>query len=89
VGYIKKNIDTSQKKILLYAIGITCLISNSFVLYFTFLWAYFSNDYIFSASINDFGEAHIELIFLTFSLAIGLYAVVNLFKNIPKKDRDI
>lgn len=75
----------SQSKIILCGIGLTCLIANSIVLYISFLWAYFSNNYVFSARINDFGEAHFEFILLPVTLILGAYGVVNLFKYVPKK----
>jgi len=81
----QKKKPMSQKKILLCGIGLTCLIVNSLVLYVTFLWAYLSNDYVFSASINSFGEAHIEFILLPLTIGLGLYATVSLFKYLPKK----
>jgi len=52
-------------------IGLLIGLSNSVVLYLSFLFAYF-NDYVFSVNINLFGEAHIEL--LIFSLALLLFA---------------
>jgi hypothetical protein len=75
----------SKSKLLLCGIGITCLIANSVVLYISFLWAYFSNDYVFSARINDFGEAHLEFILLPLTIILGVYAVLILFRQIPKK----
>ena len=62
----------SQFKILLCGIGLTCLIVNSIILYITFLYAYFLNDNIFSAKINDFGEAHIEFFLLPLTIIIGI-----------------
>jgi len=85
VSVIQRNKSMSQPKVLLCGIGITCLIANSVVLYISFLWAYFSNDYIFSARINDFGEAHFEFILLPLTIILGLYAAVNLFRHMPKK----
>jgi len=75
----------SQLKILLCGIGLTCLISNSIVLYVSFLWAYFSNDFVFSFRINDFGEAHIEFILLPLTIVLGFYSFIVLFKNITRK----
>jgi len=85
VKNIKTKQDISQSKVLLCGIGLTCLISNSIVLYVSFLWAYFSNDYVFSVRINDFGEAHIEFFLLPLTILLGLYSIIVLFKNMPRK----
>ena len=45
----------------------------SVILFITFLWSYFSNDYTFSISINSLGEAHIELIVLSAVMIFILY----------------
>jgi len=82
------DVGISKKRVILYAIGVTCLISNSVVLYITFLWAYFTNNMVFSARINDFGEAHFELVFLTLSIFLGSYAVIKLFNIIPYKTQE-
>jgi len=85
VSTIRRNKPMSQANVLMCGIGITCLIANSIVLYISFLWAYFSNNYIFSARINDLGEAHLEFILLPLSIILGLYAAINLFRYMPKK----
>jgi len=85
VNSIKQNNQPSKTKTLLCGIGLTCLLANSLVLYISFLWAYFSNDYVFSARINDFGEAHFEFILLPITIILGLYAIINLFKLMPKR----
>ena len=85
MSVIRRNTPMSQPKVLLCGIGITCLIANSIVLYISFLWAYFSNDYVFSARINDLGEAHFEFVLLPVTIILGLYAVVNLFRHMPKQ----
>ena len=73
---------------LLVGIGISSLVANSVILYITFLFAYFSNNYVFSININNYGEAYIELIIIPVSLLLGIYAVVNLFKQIkPEKTK--
>jgi len=69
---------------LICGIGLGCLVSNSIVLYATFLWAYFFNGYVFAAQINAFGEAHIEFIMLPISIILGLYASFSLFKQMLK-----
>jgi len=74
-------------KTLLCGIGLACLIANTIILLITFLWAYFYNDFVFSARINDFGEAHLELIFLPITLVLGLYASINFFKKQPTKTK--
>ena len=58
--------------------------SVSVILYITFLWAYFFNDYVFSTRINAFGEAHIEFVVLPISIILGLYASFVLFKQMLK-----
>jgi len=74
--------------VLLVGIGISSLVANSVILYITFLFAYFSNNYVFSININNYGEAYIELIIIPVSLLLGIYAVVNLFKQIkPEKTK--
>jgi len=65
------------------------LIANSIVLYITFLFAYFSNNYVFSININSYGEAYLEFIVLPISLVVGLYSVVNLFKQIKPESAKI
>ena len=74
-----------ELKNLLTIIGLVCLISNSFVLYIVFLWAYFVNDYTFVATINNFGEAHFEFILIPITILLGLYSIFHLTKNISKK----
>ena len=65
------------------------MIANSIVLYITFLFAYFSNNYVFSININSYGEAYLEFIVLPISLVVGLYSVVNLFKQIKPESAKI
>ena len=74
-------------KTLFTIIGLACLVSNSFVLYIAFLWAYFYNNYIFIAKINDFGEAHLEFIILPASIALGVYAMINFFKYMQSESK--
>jgi len=73
-----------RSKILIYSIGLGSLAANSVVLYITFLWAYFFNDYVFSTRINALGEAHIEFVVLPISIILGLYASFGLFKQMLK-----
>ncbi|MBN2603947.1 MAG: hypothetical protein JXA91_07450 [Candidatus Thermoplasmatota archaeon] len=71
--------------ILVYILGLGFLVANSIVLYITFLWAYFFNDFVFSASINKFGEAHVEFIILPLTIIIGTYASYKMLKSIIEK----
>ena len=54
-------------------IGLLIGISNSVVLYLSFLFAYF-NDYVFSVNINTYGEAQVEFIVLPLALLLFIYA---------------
>ena len=54
----------------------------SLVLFITFLWAYFVDDYWFIVKINSIGEAHIELLLLSCLMLILFY---NLFLRFKKK----
>ena len=54
-------------------LGLLIGISNSIVLYLSFLFAYF-NDYVFSVNINTFGEAQVELVIISVALLLFLYA---------------
>ena len=54
-------------------LGLLIGISNSIVLYLSFLFAYF-NDYVFSVNINNFGEAQVEFIVLPLALLLFIYA---------------
>jgi len=71
-------------KLLVYSIGLCCLIANNIVLLISFLWAYFFNDYIFIANINKFGEAHLELIILPVSLLLGIYAIFGILNQLKE-----
>jgi len=59
------------------------------VLYITFLHAYFFNDYVFSAHINQYGEAHIELIVLGISLVIGIYTIVHFMRLMIEEEKPL
>jgi len=74
-------------KTLFTIIGLACIVSNSVVLYIAFLWAYFYNNYIFIATINDFGEANLEFIILPASIVLGVYAMSNFFKYIQSESK--
>jgi len=86
--YRKIKIHDKQKVISF--LGYAWATGLSVILFVTFLWAYFSNDFTFAIDINYFGEAHIELVFLSL-LAIpvicyGLYVSYNeMKKNAPAK----
>ncbi len=69
----------------MYFIGFACLISNSIILYVTFLWAYLFNDFKLSIDINSIGEAHIEFFLIPITIIIGLYSIRGLIKYLPKK----
>ena len=70
-------------KIIICGIGIACLLSNSIFLFYTFISAYFNN-YQIIVRINNYGEANLELIFLPISIILGLYAILSIFKYVPK-----
>ena len=72
-----------QLKILICGIGFACLLSNSFILFYTFIAAYFNNNQIV-VTINEIGEANFELVFLPISIILGLYAILTIFKFVPK-----
>jgi hypothetical protein len=74
-----------RTKLVLYSIGLACLLANSIVLYLTFLYAYFGNNYQFSADINMFGEAHLEFVLLPLSLGLGIYAIHGFLTMIVSK----
>lgn len=57
----------------------------SVVLFITFLWAYLFNDFVFSARINDFGEAHWELVLLCGLILFLFYGLVVRYKNLRYK----
>ena len=65
-------VQLKQKKLLISVIGVAALIANSVVLYITFLWAYFTNDYTVTAKINTIGEVHMEFILLPISIILGI-----------------
>jgi len=69
------DIAIKRSKILIYSIGLGSLAANSVVLYITFLWAYFFNDYVFSTR---------EFVVLPISIILGLYASFSLFKQMLK-----
>jgi len=69
---------------LILGIGVASLISHSIVLFITFLLAYFQG-YKIIIDINKYGEAHLELIVIPVTLAIGIYSVYILFKSVFKK----
>jgi hypothetical protein len=72
-----------------YLMGIFVLLANSFVLYVSFLHAYFFNDYLFSVHINSFGEAHIELVLLTFILAISFVSSIKIITHLTAHPKNI
>lgn len=82
-------ISINRKQALIIGVGIGSLLANSIVLYITFLFAYFSNDYVFSININKYGEAYLEFIIIPTFLVFGIYAVVTLFKQIKPNTTEI
>ena len=74
-------------EILICFIGLACLFSNSIILFYNFISAYFNN-YQIIFKINDFGEANLELIFLPISIILGLYAILTIFKYLPKPKKN-
>jgi hypothetical protein len=74
-------------KNIIIVIGIACLISNSFILFYTFFIAYLNN-YQVLIHINNFGEAHIEFIFIPISIILGIYSIVTLYTlNLKEKSQ--
>jgi len=73
-----------RSQAILIGIGVASLISHSIVLFVTFILAYFQG-YKIIIDINYFGEAHLELIVIPISIALGIYSVYFLFKSASKK----
>ena len=73
-----------RSQAILIGIGVASLISHSIVLFITFILAYFQG-YKIIIDINKFGEAHLELIIIPISIALGIYSFYILFKSVPKK----
>ena len=70
-----------RRKRFLVILGISLLISNTFVLYFTFLSAYF-NGFKVIVNINNFGEADFEaFIFIPLCIVLGFYALKYNLRN--------
>jgi len=61
-------------KRLLVSIGFAFLISNSIILFITFLLAYFNNFEIL-ININNYGEANFELALIPATIILGIYAI--------------
>ena len=57
----------------------------SVVLFVTFMWAYLFNNYVFSARINDFGEAHWELVLLCGLMPLLFYGLFVRCKELKKR----
>jgi len=79
-----KEYQVKNLRMLLYGFGAACLIANTVILYVTFVWAYFFNDFVFRANINKLGEAPSELIILTISIIVGFYTIFSFFKILPR-----
>jgi hypothetical protein len=84
-----KKINLKNLKALLCVIGIASLIANSMVLYITFLWAYFFNNFVFAVNINTIGEAHLEFFILPASIFLGIYGTINLIKYLPRRQSNV
>jgi len=67
--------------------GLSVLIWNSIVLYYTFLVAFFNPSKTTTISINSFSEAWFEFFLIPFSLLLGVIALVLLFKHANLKIR--
>ena len=70
-------------------LGLFVLITNSLVLYGSFLHAYFFNDFMFSVHINLFGESHIELIVLTLVLIVSVGSTIKLVSYLTAHPENI
>lgn len=62
-------------------IGIGICISNSFVMFFTFLFAFFNGGY-FAIQINLYSEALPELILIPLSIIVGIYGLSKYVKEV-------
>ena len=69
----------------IWILALLLILANNIILYITFLHAYFFNNYIFIASINKFGEAHLELVLLTIIIFLGIYVVGWIIKTTTHK----
>ena len=56
----------------------------SFILYVTFLFAYFFNNYHFAVSINDYGEATVELLLITCMFVLIIIENIIFFRKVLK-----
>ena len=73
-----------RSQAILIGIGVASLVSYSILLFIIFILAYFQG-YKIIVDINKFGEAHIELVIIPFTIALGIYSVYFLFKSVYKK----
>ena len=73
-----------NKKLLFGSIGIGTCITNSIVLYATFLYAFFRGNYYVLVSINTYNEALIELFTIPITIGLGIYALVVYVKRTIK-----
>ncbi len=74
-----KNYISNKKKILIL-IGISTLIANSLILYFTFLVAFF-NGHSTRITINNYNEMYVEFFFIPITITIGLWSLWFLLKS--------
>lgn len=54
----------------------------SIVLFVTYLWSYFFNNYTFTININSFGEANVELVILFLVLTFLIYGLFINCRNV-------
>jgi len=57
----------------------------SMVLFVTFVWAYLFNDMVFVARINDYGEAHWEMVLLCGLISFLFYGFFVRCKELKKR----
>jgi len=63
-------------------VGLGILLSNTIVMYLTFLGAFFNGNEIL-VTINNYGEMWIEFFFLPLSIALGVYVIYYFYKTLP------
>jgi hypothetical protein len=76
------NKETKQYMV---AIGLLSMVCYSILITYTFLRAYVHPSYQTTVLINNFGEAHLELLGLLVTFPLGLWAVYYSCKNMFSK----
>ena len=61
----------------------------SLVLFITFLWAYYFNDYWFVANINSYGEADLELLILCISIPFLFFNLILKYRKIYNEEKKL